>query len=68
MSKQDAVLRYKTAMSLFQKWFADGVINAEELLAIDTKLAEKYGLDSCSIYRGNGLLCTKNRAINIGND
>jgi len=68
MSKQDAVLRYKTAMSLFQKWFADGVINADELLAIDTKLAEKYGLSSGSIYRDNELLCAQKRVITIGND
>jgi hypothetical protein len=68
MSKQDAVLRYKTAMSVFKKWLDDGVITADDLMTIDTRLAEKYGLSSGSIYRKNELLCTSKRVIYIGND
>jgi hypothetical protein len=62
MSKEEAVLRYKASMSVFKKWAVEGLINEEELLAIDTKLAEKYGVSLSSIYRENDLLCTPIRA------
>lgn len=65
MSKDEAVLRYKTAMSVFKNWLENGVINEEELLALSTNLADKYGLSSCSIYLENDLLCKENRA-NMG--
>ena len=59
MDKQDAVMRYKAAMAVFKGWRDDGLITQEELLAIDTRLAAKYGLSSCSIYRENGLIKPK---------
>jgi hypothetical protein len=62
MNKQDAVLCYKTAMTVFENWMVSGLISEEELLAIDTITAEKYGLTSCSIYRRNDLICAENRA------
>ena len=67
MSKHDAVLRYKAAMTVFKNWAANGLITVEELLAIDTIMSRKYGLSLSSIYRGNDLLCAENRA-NIGMD
>jgi len=67
MGKEEAVLRYKTSMSVFKKWAADGLFSADELLAIDTIIADKYGVSLSSIYRENELLCAENRA-NIGND
>lgn len=51
MSKQEALLHYKAAMAIFRKWHGDSIITREELTAIDTIIAEKYGLSSCSIYR-----------------
>ena len=63
MSKEEAILRYKTAMSVFKKWLSDGVISADDLLEIDTMLAQKYGLSSCSIYLENDLLCREKRGI-----
>ena len=65
MSNQDAVLRYKTAMSVFKVWCASGAISEEELLTIDTIVAEKYGVSLSSIYREDYLICAKNRA-NMG--
>ena len=67
MNKNEAILRYKTAMTVFKNWLADGLISREELLAIDTITAEKYGLSLSSIYRGIDLICAENRA-NIGMD
>jgi len=62
MSKEEAVLRYKAAMSVFKNWFSDGVISADDLRVISTTLAQKYGLSSSSIFLDNDLLCRENRA------
>lgn len=51
MTKEQAIIHYKTAMSVFRKWFTEGIITEEELLKIDTIIAQKYDLPSCSIYR-----------------
>ena len=62
MSKHDTVLRYKTAMAVFKSWLTNGLITKDELLAIDTKIALKYGLSLSSIYRNTDLICTRNNA------
>lgn len=62
MSKDEAILRYKAAMAIFKMWLSEGVITEDDLLAIDTMLARKYGLSSCSIFLENNLLCGENRA------
>ena len=64
MSKGDAILRYKTAMSIFKNWLATGIISATDLLEINTILAQKYGLSSCSIFLENDLLYEETRGIN----
>lgn len=53
MRKEFAVIRYRTAMSVFSRWLTDGIISEDELSKIDDMIAEKYGLSSCSIYRLN---------------
>ena len=63
MSKEDAILRYKAAMTVFKSWLSAGVISADDLLTIDAMLAQKYGLSSCSIFLENDLLCKENRWI-----
>ena len=63
MSKEDGILRYKTAMAVFKNWLAEGVISDADLVEIDTILAQKYGLSSCSIFLENDLLCKENRGI-----
>lgn len=65
MSKEEALLRYKAAMAVFKNWLAEGVISNTDLLEIDTMLAHKYGLSSCSIYLENDLLCKENRVIYV---
>ena len=47
MSKGDAIVRYKTAMSIFKNWLATGMISDTDLLEINTILAQKYGLSTC---------------------
>ena len=63
MSKEEALLHYKAAMAVFKNWLAEGAISSADLLEIDTMLARKYGLSSCSIYLENDLLCKENRVI-----
>lgn len=63
MSKEDAVLRYKTAMAVFKSWLAASVISDADLMEINTILGQKYGLSSCSIFLENDLLDKENRGI-----
>lgn len=63
MSKYEAILRYKSAMAVFKSWHANGVISDDDLQAIDTILAQKYGLSSCSIFLEKDLLCKEKRVI-----
>jgi len=49
--KTAAVMHYKAAVAMFSKWLVDALISKEEFTRIDTMIAIKYGLSSCSIYR-----------------
>jgi len=62
MTKQEAVIHYKAAVAVFEKWLAEGMIDAEDLTEIDTITAEKYGLSSCSIYRRKDLIYKESNA------
>lgn len=37
-----------------------GIITKDEYAIIDTMMAKKYGLSSCSLFRDNGLLYKEN--------
>ena len=50
------VLGYKSAMAQAGLMFSKGIISTEEYAIIDTMMAEKYGLSSCSLFRDNDLL------------
>jgi hypothetical protein len=63
VDKLEAIILYKTAMAIFKGWRENGLISDEELLAIDPRLAAKYGVSSCSIYREYGLIKPQNRGI-----
>ena len=63
MIKEEAILGYKTSMSVFKGWRENGLISGEELSEIDTIIANKYGISSCSIYRENDLISQPNRVI-----
>jgi hypothetical protein len=45
------LFNYKTTMSIVKKMLADGIITEGEYSKIDTIIANKYGFNSCSIYR-----------------
>ena len=52
----DRVLGYKSAMAQARRMLSEGIINEAEYAIIDTMMAEKYGLSSCSLFRENDLL------------
>ena len=60
MTREEAILRFKTAMTVLRTWLVAGLLTANELSAIETKLARKYGLSSRSIYLEYNLLCGEN--------
>jgi len=45
------ILLYKTTMATIKKMLENGLITPEEYAIIDTKIAEKYALNSSVIYR-----------------
>ena len=62
MNNADAILRYKTSMAVFKQWRDTGIISDDDLRAIDTVIAQKYGLSMRSIFLEHNLLCGENRA------
>jgi len=50
MSKQEAIMHYKAAVAVFRKWLSAGIITEDEFAIINTKTAEKYGINSTSIF------------------
>ena len=57
----ETVTSYKASMKQAQTMLERGLISADDYAKIDTKLAQKYGLNSCSIYVKNALLYSGNR-------
>jgi K+/H+ antiporter YhaU regulatory subunit KhtT len=62
MSRQEALARYKAAVSVFKNWHESGIITDADFAKIDAAIAQKYGISILSIYRENDLLCSPNRA------
>ena len=52
----DRILGYKSAMAQARLMLSKGIISKDEYAIIDTMMAEKYGLSSCSLFRENDLL------------
>ena len=47
---------YLASMTQAKKMLSQGVISSDDYLKIDTIIAEKYGISSCSLYRGIDLI------------
>lgn len=47
---------YLSAMLQAKRMLSEGIISPDDYFAIDTIIAEKYGISSCSIYRGFDLI------------
>lgn len=46
----EAIMRYKTAMSVFKEWHKNSIINSNELASISQMIAQKHGISLCSIF------------------
>jgi hypothetical protein len=51
MSKERAIMHYRAAMAIFSNWLKVGIIDEDDLAAIEEQAAQKYGLPAGSIYR-----------------
>jgi hypothetical protein len=47
----DKLLRYQRVMSWVRSLLSQSLITKTEYAKIDTMMAEKYGVSSCSIFR-----------------
>ena len=47
---------YLASMMQAKKMLSQGVISSDDYIKIDTIIAEKYGISSCSLYRGIDLI------------
>ena len=54
----DAVVSYKSAMAQAKELLLRGLLTTEEYGIIETKMCQKYGINSCSIYRENDWINT----------
>ena len=52
---------YQTAMTLARNMLQQGIIGEDDYRKIDTIIAKKYGVSSCSIFRYEGLKSLDNR-------
>jgi len=51
MSKELALMHYKSAITVFRSWLIAGAITEDDFALIDELIATKYGLPNGSIYR-----------------
>lgn len=48
--------QYLTSMLQMKKMLSMGILTPDDYAQMDTILAEKYGISSCSLYRGIDLI------------
>jgi len=55
-----ALTAYKASMKQAKTMLEFGLISAEDYSKINTRIAQKYGVESCSIFFDNGLIYSQN--------
>lgn len=53
---RERLAQYLAAMLQAKQMLSMGILTPEDYATIDTIMAEKYGISSCSLYRGIDLL------------
>lgn len=53
MNNYENICAYKRTMLIANNLLIHGIISAEDYRKIDKIIADKYGINSCSIYREN---------------
>lgn len=61
------ILKYQSAMAQARRMLESGIIARDEYAIIDTTIAGKYGISSCSIFRENALIYSGDRG-NMSHD
>jgi len=51
MMKEERLIHYQIAISVFSRWYETGLISKEESMEAEEAVATKYGLAKSSIYR-----------------
>lgn len=51
MSKEQAVIHYLAALSVFEYWLDQDIISDQEYREITSMIADRYSLPKLSIYR-----------------
>ena len=50
---EERLWNYQTAMAMARQMLSQGISTGKEYAKIDATIAKKYGVSSCSIFRGN---------------
>jgi hypothetical protein len=51
MDKLQRLTAYKLSVSIFRKWMQEGIITQAEFQKCEVRIAKKYEISLCSIYR-----------------
>lgn len=51
MDKLQRLTAYKLSVSIFRKWMQEGIITQAEFQKCEVKIAKKFDISLCSIYR-----------------
>lgn len=49
--KLQKISAYKVTLAVLKKWWKDGIISEHEFHKCEVKIAEKFDISLCSIYR-----------------
>ena len=49
---QQRIISYRRTMAMVKGMLLKGIITSKEYDEIDTMIAQKYGISSCTIFRG----------------
>lgn len=63
-----ALEKYHASVMATYKMFQDGIIDEKDFAKAEKYLAKKYRISKGNLYRLNNLICTPERAINIGEE
>lgn len=57
------LLDYVSAMGLAKRMMKEGIIDFDDYLRIEERMADRYGIEKSSVYRPNELIKGELRAI-----
>lgn len=61
----DSVINYTNAMAQARLLVIQGIISKDEYLKIESRMAQKYSLNTLSLYRTSDLINNQKRVIDM---